>query len=370
MMLLTPGPVTTRPEVRAAMACDIAPWDTDFTQIYASVRERLRVLAGGIEGAHVGFALQGCGHFAMEAALRTFVPRGGKVLIPETGQYAERMARLTAETGRLAALLPVRTNERVDPETVAAALRADPSISHVGLVYSETSSGVVHDVAAVGAAARACGRRTLIDAISAFGALPVDMAAMPEADAVIFTSNKCLEALPGLGFAVARVDRLRACAGNAESWCMDYADMYAAALESGWGAFRFTPPAQVLNAVRVALDLLDAEGGPRARLARYTKNMRTLYDGVRSLGLAPCLPVSEQGPIVMNVHTPADPGWSLQAYVNALKGRGVLISNFHCTEFPSMRIGAIGALTAADMERAVAAMGAALGDVSCARAAA
>lgn len=361
MMLLIPGPVTTRPEVRAAMACDLAPWDADFLPMHASVRERVRALAGGRPGEHAGFALQGCGHFAMEAALRTFMPRGAKVLIPATGQYAERMARLASETGRLAVTLPCRLHERVDPDAVGEALDADPSISHVGLVYSETSSGVVHDVAAIGAAVRRAGRRTIIDAISAFGALPVNMAAMPEADAVVFTSNKCLEGLPGLGFAVARIDRLERGAGNAESWSLDYADMYASALEHGWGAFRFTPPAQVLNAVRVALDLLEAEGGPAARLARYTANMRTLYDGVRSIGLAPCLPPALQGPIVMNVHTPATPDWNLRHYVESLKARGVLISNFSCTDFPSMRIGAIGALTPSDMDWAVGAMADALG---------
>jgi 2-aminoethylphosphonate-pyruvate transaminase len=257
--------------------------------------------------------------------------------------------------------MPVSQHERIDPQAVAAALEADPSISHVGVVYSETSSGLIHDVAAIGAVARAAGRRTIIDAISAFGALPIDMSAMPEADAVIFTSNKCLEGLPGLGFLVARIDRLERCAGNAESWSFDIADMYAGAVAHGWGAFRFTPPAQVLNAARVALDLLDAEGGPAARLKRYTANMRVLHDGMRGIGLEPCLPAGLQGPIVMNVHAPAAPGWDLRSYVERLKARGVLISNFGCTDFPSMRIGAIGALTPSDMDWALGRMADALG---------
>lgn len=361
MILLTPGPVTTRPEVRAAMAHDFAPWDDDFMPMHASVRDRIRALAGGVIGEHVGFVLQGSGHFVMEAALRTFMPRAGSILIPCTGQYAERMARLASETGRRVVILALPQDRLMDPNAVRAALDADPSISHVGLVYSETSTGIVHDVAAVGAAVRAAGRRTLIDAISAFGALPVDMAAMPECDAVVCTSNKCLEALPGLGFCVARVDRLERCSRNAESWCFDLADSYFASLAHGWGSFRFTPPAQVLNSVRVALDFLEAEGGPASRLARYASNMGVLYHGVRSLGLSPCLPEHLQGPIVMNVHTPAAPGWTLCGYVDALKLRGVVISNFSCTEFPSMRLGAIGAISPADAQWAVGQMGDALG---------
>ena len=48
MLLLIPGPVQTRPEIRAAMAEDIAPWDNDFRAVYADIRERVRAVAGGV----------------------------------------------------------------------------------------------------------------------------------------------------------------------------------------------------------------------------------------------------------------------------------------------------------------------------------
>ena len=78
------------------------------------------------------------------------------------------------------------------------------------------------------------------------------------------------------------------------------------------------------------------------------------------MGLTPYLPRDVQGPIIVNVHAPADPAWDLQRFVDALKARGVLISNFYNTEQPSFRVGCIGAITPADMARAVAAMGEAL----------
>jgi 2-aminoethylphosphonate-pyruvate transaminase len=166
-----------------------------------------------------------------------------------------------------------------------------------------------------------------------------------------------------MAFAVARIDRVEACAGNAGSWSLDLSSIYAHALRSGWGSCRFTPPAQVLNAFNVALDLYDAEGGQPARLARYTANMRTLYDGVRRLGLSPYLSPQVQGPIIVNVHAPADPAWDLQRFVDALKARGVLISNFYNTDQPSFRVGCIGAITPSDMAHAVAAMGEALSEL-------
>ena len=357
MKLLIPGPVTTDPAVRAAAAQDFAPWDNAFRPMNIDIRARVLAIAGSEDGLHATLPLQGCGHFAVEAALRTFVPRGARLLIPATGAYADRAARLGREIGCDIVTLPVGETERVDPAALEAALHADPTIQHVALVYSETGSGIIHDVPALALAAGRAGCRVIVDAVSAFGALPLNVRALPMVDAVVFTANKCLEGLPGLAFAVARVDRLVECQGKAGSWSLDLADIYQHALRVGWGSFRFTPPAQVLAAFQTALDLYDAEGGGPARLARYTENMRVLYDGLRRMGLRPYLPAALQGPVVVNIHAPPHPAWSLQGFVDALKLRGFLISNFYNTAHPSFRVGCIGAITPQDMREAVAAMG-------------
>jgi 2-aminoethylphosphonate-pyruvate transaminase len=363
MLLLIPGPVTTRPEVKAAMAQDLAPWDNDFRTLYAGVRERVLGIAGAPAETHATIVLQGCGHFAIEAAVRSFLPPGGRILVPATGAYSERMVRLVGEAGRVVVPLAVPADAPVRPDDVAAALAADAAISHVGLVYSETSSGVVHDAAAIGRVARAAGRHLLLDAVSAFGALPLRVAAMPELDAVVFTSNKCLEGMPGLSFSVVDLGRLDSCAGQAGSWSLDLADIQGQYRRKGAGSFRFTPPAQVLAAFRVALDLYEAEGGQCARLARYTENARVLHAGMLRIGLMPCLPAAVQGPVVMNVHAPDDAHWNLHAFVDLLKRRGYLISNFYDTPSPSFRVGCIGAITPDDMRGFVAAADAALDEL-------
>ena len=363
MLLLIPGPVTTHPAVRAAGARDYAPWDNEFRALVSRIRDRVLAIAGGRPGEHAALPLQGCGHFAMEAAFRTFVPPGGRVLLPMTGHYADRLLRLATEAGRHVVPLAVSDGERASPAALEAALLADPGITHAALVYSETATGICHDVPALAAVAGRAGRRVIVDAVSAFGALPLDLGALPMVDSVAFTSNKCIEGLPGAAFTVARVDSLLAGACRAASWSLDLADIYQHGLRVGTGSHRFTPSAQALAAFDAALDLFDAEGGRSARLARYTANMQTLYDGVCALGLRPCLPLDVQGPIVLNVHAPADPAWDLQAFVDTLKARGVLISNFYNTEAPSFRLGCIGAVTPDDMRRALAAMAGALADI-------
>ncbi|MFQ3623319.1 MAG: 2-aminoethylphosphonate--pyruvate aminotransferase, partial [Acetobacteraceae bacterium] len=200
-----------------------------------------------------------------------------------------------------------------------------------------------------------------------FGALPFDLSAHPETDAIVFSSNKCLEAMPGIGVAVARIDRLVACAGTAGSWSLDLSDLYAHAMTYGWGSIRFTPAIQSLAAFEVALDLYDREGGQPARLARYRENARVLWEGLVGLGLTPWLPQALQGPIIVNMLQPKDPAWQLQRFVDLLKRRGWLVSNFSTTAVPTLRVAAIGRLWPEDMARAVAAIGETLAEMGVSR---
>jgi 2-aminoethylphosphonate-pyruvate transaminase len=353
MILLTPGPVQTAPQTRAAMAQDIAPWDNDFRAVYSRIRERVLALAGGVPGEHACLPLQGAGHFIVEAAIRSLVPAGGAIIVPMNGAYAERVLLLARGAGRVAHAWPVPDTRGVTAEDVAAAFAAHPEASHFATVYSETGAGIVNRPEIIGPVLRALGKRLILDAVSAFGALPFSMEDHPECDAVVFTSNKCIEGLPGIAFCVARVDALEQ--GRAGSWSLDLWEILNIALKSGWGSFRFTPPVQALAAFDVALDLFEAEGGQPARLARYRENMRILYEGALKLGLRPYVDQAEQGPIIVTLHQP--PGFDLQGFVDAFKARGVLISNFYTTKTPSIRIGCIGAITNAEMTQAVAIMG-------------
>jgi 2-aminoethylphosphonate-pyruvate transaminase len=363
----------THPSVRAAMAVDYAPWDNDFRAIYARVFRRLLPIAGGIGGQHAVLPLQGCGHFAVEAAIRTFVPPGHKLLLPMTGAYADRACRLAEEAGRTVVRLPVPPRTRTSVEAVIAALEADPAIGHVALVYSETGSGIIHDVPTIAAAVGRLGRRVLVDAVSAFGIMPFDISRLDAVDAISFTSNKGLEGLPGMSFTVSPIHRLDACHGNAGSWSLDLADVWEHQsggatpgarrnVRSTPGAARFTPPAQAIAALDVAIELYEAEG-QAARLARYTENKRVFYEGMKALGLTPCLPAHMQGPIIVNIAAPADAAWDLQRFVDGLKARGFLISNFYNTPEPSFRVGCIGAITPKDMAEAVEAVDAVLNEM-------
>lgn len=374
MILLTPGPVQTRPEVKAAMLADIAPWDEEFREFYARLKARILALAGGVPGEHAALPLQGSGHMVVEAAIRTFVPKGGALLVPMSaertgGEYAQRAARLARDAGRRVVDLPIPDTRAVRADELAEALERHPECSHVLLIHSETGSGVVNDPRVLGPVARAAGRRVILDSVSGFGGLPFDMAQQPECDAIVFTSNKCLEGLPGFAWAVANRDSCARAAGNAESWSLDLSDLAAHAEKWGEGSLRFTGPVQTLKALDVALDFLDREG-LAARRARYAANARVLYAGLRDeAGLSPYLDEGEQGPIIVTMRQPEGVGFDLLAFVRALKRRGVTISSYYTSAQPSLRVGAIGAVGEGEMRAAVAAVADALAELRRARAA-
>jgi 2-aminoethylphosphonate-pyruvate transaminase len=337
-ILLTPGPLTTSRTVREAMLRDWGSRDAAFAAMTARVRRRLVELAGGA-GTHEAVLLQGSGTFGVEAMLGTFVPRDGKVLILANGAYGRRMAQICRAIGRAHTVLEWDEDRPVDPQAAVAALAADAAITHVALVYSETTSGIVNPLAEVARGVAAAGRRLLVDAMSAFGALPCDAGTVPY-EALVASPNKCLEGVPGLVFVIARRTALEAAAGNAPSVVLDLADQWQ--FMERTGQWRFTPPTHVLAALDRALDEHAAEGGVAGRGARYRRNCQVLVAGMREMGFRPLLPDHLQGPIIVTFHTPPDPRFDFQAFYDRLARRGYLIYPGKLTRIDSFRIGCIG----------------------------
>jgi len=349
--LLTPGPLTTAESTKRAMLHDWGSRDSAFIAMTARVRRRLVEIAGG--GDLVAVPLQGSGTFVVEAALGTFVPRTGKVLILVNGAYGTRMARICQVMGRAHATLETPEDVPPAPAAVDAALAADPAITHVAMVHCETTSGILNPVCGVAEVVAARGRRLLLDAMSAFGALPVDMGTLG-CDAVMASSNKCLEGVPGIGFIVARGAALAECEGNAHSVSLDLHDQWRYVERTG--QWRFTAPTHVLAALDHALELFVAEGGVAGRGARYARNCRVLVDGLRALGFETLLPDHLQAPIIVTVRTPADPRFRFETFYEALSRRGYVIYPGKLTVADSFRVGCIGRLGEAEMRGALGAM--------------
>jgi 2-aminoethylphosphonate-pyruvate transaminase len=357
--LLTPGPLTTSLTVKQAMLHDWGSRDQEFIKINAGMRHRLvEMIQGGDRFTTV--PMQGSGTFAVEAMLGTFLPRDGKALILINGAYGKRMTRICAYAGRAYATVEAAEDKPIDPAAVAKALASDPAITHVCAVHCETTSGVLNPIAEIGAVVAKAGRRLLIDAMSAFGAIPL-LSTEVAFDAVAASSNKCIEGVPGLGFVIARVEALKGTKGNAHALTLDLHDQWEVIEKTQ--QYRFTPPIHCIVAFAQALDEHAAEGGVEGRGARYRNNCRILVDGMRAMGFETLLPDRLQAPIIVTFHMPADPRFVFESFYDRLRERGYVIYPGKLTVADSFRIGCIGRLGEAEMRGALEAVRAVMNEL-------
>jgi 2-aminoethylphosphonate-pyruvate transaminase len=324
--------------------------DPAFTALIGRVLDRLATLAGpGL----VAVPMQGSGTFAVEAMIGTLVPRTGTLLVLVNGAYGKRIVALAERMGRSVRTLEWPEHRPVDPDRVDEVLSQSSDITHVAVVHCETTTGLRNPVEAVADVVATHGRRLLIDAMSAFGALPLSSERMAF-DAVAASANKCLEGVPGLGFVIVRTDAIANAAGNAHSISLDLHEQWARIDRDG--QFRFTPPTHVLAALDAALVAHAAEGGPPGRYARYSANLAVLTEGLRELGFETLLPDHLQAPIIVTVHQPDDSAWSFTDVYDALQAHGFAIYPGKLTQVPTFRVGCIGQVHPSDMRKFVSAM--------------
>ena len=351
-LLLTPGPLTTARSVKTVMVHDWGSRDAAFLRINREVLDRLPEIVDGV-GDYVTVPMQGSGTFAVEAMLTTFVPRSGKVLVLINGAYGHRAKKILDIAGRAAVVHETPEDTPPDLAAVDRMLAADAAVTHVFAVHCETTSGILNPVAAIGALVRAHGRRLLVDAMSAFGAIALDARAVG-VDAVAASSNKCIEGVPGLGFVVCRTAALAETGGNATTLVLDLHDQWQGFVRTG--QYRFTPPIHVIVSFHQALTEFFAEGGVAGRGARYAGNGRILIDGMRALGFETLLPDALQAPIIVTFRMPADPCFVFQDFYDKLKERGYVIYPGKLTVADSFRIGCIGRLFPEHMHGLLAAV--------------
>ncbi len=348
-ILLTPGPLTTSLPTKAAMLRDWGSWDSAFNAVTAEVRRKLTDVIHGA-ATHVCVPMQGSGTFSIEAAVNTLVPRDGHVLVLINGAYGTRMARLTRMMGRKVTVFETAEDVPTTPQDVERLLAADASITHVGLIHCETSTGILNPLPAIATVVARHGRSLIVDAMSSFAAIDIDARSVPF-DALVAASGKCVEGPPGMGFVFVRRSVLEKCAGNSTSLALDLHDQWAYMEKTT--QWRFTPPTHVVVALDAALDQLIAEGGQPVRLARYTKNCETLVAGMAEMGFRVFLKPEIQAPIILTFHAPADPKYAFKDFYDRVRDKGFVLYPGKLTQVETFRVGCIGAIGPDEMRHAV-----------------
>ena len=240
--LLTPGPLTTTETVKEAMQIDRCTWDEDYKNMTQEIRTGLLKLAHADNGDYTTVLMQGSGTFGVESVLSGVISSTDKVLVLQNGAYSKRMVEMCDYHGIKYVVYEEDYAHVPDPAIVEDVLKSDGNITHISMVHSETTSGLLNDITAIGELAKKYNKKFIVDAMSSFGGVDINV---PELGItyLVSSANKCIQGVPGFSFIIANADDLKQTKGIARSLSLD---LYAQweTMEKDGGKWRLTSPTQ------------------------------------------------------------------------------------------------------------------------------
>jgi 2-aminoethylphosphonate-pyruvate transaminase len=350
--LFTPGPLTTSATTKQAMLRDLGSRDHEFISIVKEVRQRLVALGNGSD-EYTAILMQGSGTFGIEATLSSVIPPNGKLLILINGVYGQGILRIADVHQIQSSELICSENTVPDVLALESALSQDPSITHVAVVHCETTTGIINPIDVYGEIVKRHKRTYVVDAMSSFGAYPIDLRACG-IDYLISSANKCIEGVPGFSFILAKKDALENTEGYARTLSLDLFAQWQG-LE-GDGQFRFTPPIHAILAFRQALVELENEGGISARGARYCRNYELTLSAMQRMGFKAYLKPEDQGFIITSFYYLDHPNFDFQDFYARLSQKGHVIYPGKLSRANCFRIGHVGRLGIADVQALMSAI--------------
>lgn len=347
--LLTPGPLTTTETVKEAMQIDRCTWDEDYKNMTQEIRTGLLKLAHADNGDYTTVLMQGSGTFGVESVLSGVISSTDKVLVLQNGAYSKRMVEMCDYHGIKYVVYEEDYAHVPDPAIVEDVLKSDGNITHISMVHSETTSGLLNNIAAIGELAKKYNKKFIVDAMSSFGGVDINV---PELGItyLVSSANKCIQGVPGFSFIIAKVSDLKQTKGIARSLSLD---LYAQweTMEKDGGKWRFTSPTHVVATFSQALKELAAEGGISARNARYTATNRALRKGMEELGFKAYIDEAHQGPIITTFFYPENCKFTFVKMYAYLKDHGYVIYPGKLTDAETFRLGNIGEIYMDDVEK-------------------
>ena len=329
------------------MLHDLGSRDDAFIAVVREIRSELLRLGGvSQEQGYETVLMQGSGTFGVESVISSVVGKNDQLLILVNGAYGERIVKMAKVHGINHIVKTIPENEIVPSQVVAELLSQQPGITHVACIHSETTTGLFNPITEIGAVCKEVGKVFIVDAMSSFGGVQMDIKAM-QIDFLVSSSNKCIEGVPGFSFVLCKKSELLKAQGQARSLSLDLYDQWNG-LEKN-GQFRFTPPTHSLLAFRQAIRELDAEGGIVAREARYKKNKSMLDAGMQAMGFQYYLDHAIHGHIISSFLYPQDPNFDFMKFYQALSDRGLVIYPGKLSLMDAFRIGNIGYLFPKDI---------------------
>lgn len=352
--LLTPGPLSTSPTVRQAMQFDSCTWDSDYKNIVTEIREKLLLLAECDTAEYTTVLMQGSGTFGVESVLGSTIDRDKHcVLILVNGVYGQRIVAMAKILSLPHIVYEVDENKTFAENEIDGLVRHHKNITHIMMVHCETTTGILNDLTAVGEITKKHHLYFIVDAMSSFGGIPIDMTNL-KIDFLISSANKCIQGVPGFSFIICKKESLKTlCENNAKSLSLDLYGQWLE-MEKDLGKWRYTSPTHAVLAFRQALRELEQEGGVKKRSVRYQENQCILSQGMLRVGFESYIKSELQSPIITTYLAPdelpgTDKKFNFNEFYQYLKDNGFVIYPGKVTNRNSFRIGTIGHVFPEDM---------------------
>ena len=344
-VLLNPGPATTSDSVKYAQVCaDICPREAEFGEVMEWICAELSLMAGK-PGRVETVLFTGSGTAADEVMISSCTPDEGKLLIVDNGAYGERLAkiagvyRLNFEVYKSSGFLPLDVNAVKDRILSGGC-------THLAMVYHETTTGLLNPVPELGRFCRERGVTTIVDAVSAFAGIPIDM----DRDGIDFmasTSNKNIQGMAGAGLVFCRAEALEKIKNYPpRNYYLNLWEQYCYFKKTK--QTRFTPPVQILYALRQAIIETKLETIEK-RYERYSACWTELVKAVKRLGLSMLVPEEAQSRLITAIVEPSSPRYSFDALHGLARERGFTIYPGKLSGADTFRIANIGDIQAGEM---------------------
>lgn len=279
MHLLTPGPVALVDSVREAQAQEMIYHRGP--EIKALISDIVPRLKKDFNSDHV-FLITGSGTAAIEMGFACLTAPGDKSLVLANGTFGDKLVSCAKiYTSVTSASMPLgkgwsleRAKKHIDAAAAAGA-------TVFAMVYNETSTGVLNKAGEICKYAKGKGMITIVDAVSAWGAAPLDIKAMG-IDFTATGSQKAMGAAPGIAIAAFTDEMMKRAEGMpARTFYLDM-KKYKKDLEN-WQT-PTTPAVSVLYSVKAAMDYVDSKGGWDAHRAKHAAAAEKSREFVKSMG--------------------------------------------------------------------------------------
>lgn len=344
--LLTPGPLTTTDSVKEQMLFDHCTWDEDYKKITRDITDKLLNLAKVNKDNYVCTLMQGSGTFGVESVLSSSVGENDKLLILANGAYGERMADIAKHNRVNYVIYTEDYNKRHNINKIKDILKNDKAITHVSIVHSETTSGILNDIEEIGKTVKEYNKIFIVDAMSSFGGIDIPVENY-NIDFIISSANKCIQGVPGFSFIIAKKEEILKCKNKARSLSLDLYSQWETMNKDG--KWRFTSPTHTVLAFNKALDELNEEGGVDKRYERYYNNNHLLIDKMKELGFDTYVDNKYQSPIITSFIYPKNANYTFEEMYDFIKQRGYAIYPGKIENINSFRIGNIGEIYKEDI---------------------